>query len=141
MKKLIFLLVIIFSFSNLMAAQNADSLQLKENLVKLNQNLKEIKEFSKKIEKQVIEKESLLLRFKKFLSSISDNKKLTTTDRIKIDSLRVALKPDEYPVLIPSQEPQIEQRPKTFFGRLWSKNKFREYRYILTADSVKIYIQ
>lgn len=141
MKKLMFLMVIIFSFGSLMAAQGSDSIQLKENLKKLNQNIKEIKEFSKKIETQEVVKESLLVRLKNFLATITDGKKITKSEKIKIDSLRVALKPEDHQVLIPSQEPQIEQRPKTFFGRLWSKNKFREYQYILTADSVKIYIQ
>lgn len=141
MKKLMFLMVIIFSFGSLMAAQDSDSLQLKENLKKLNQNIKEIKEFSKKIETQEVVKESLLIRLKNFFATITDGKKISKSEKNKIDSLRLALKPDEYPVLIPSQLPQIEQRPKTFFGRLWSKNKYRNYRYILTADSVKIYIQ
>lgn len=141
MKKLMFLVIIIFSFGNLLAAQGSDSIQLKENLKKLNQNIKEIKEFSKKIDTQEVVKESLLIRLKNFFATITDNRKISRSEKIKIESLRVALKPDEYPVLIPSQEPQIEQRPKTFFGRLWSKNKYREYRYILTADSAKIYIQ
>jgi hypothetical protein len=118
--------------------QKADSLELKQNIRKFDKVLSEIQVISTKIEHEEKVKVTLYERLKKLLNSLGKHEAKDIEAQEAF--MKLAIKPDEYQPIIISQRPLVEQRPKTFFGRLFSKDKYRYFKYVFTEDSARIYL-
>ena len=57
----------------------------------------------------------------------------------KIDGL-IAVKNQEYNVDIPPQKTMYEEKPRTWFGRLFNKDSIKRTPYLYLSDSTRIYI-
>lgn len=112
--------------------------QCKQEIVKVKETkLKDQKEILAEKDKQ----DKILNEIKSYITS--HKKEFKGSSKVisaKIDGL-VAVKNQEYHADIPPQKTQYEEKPRTWFGRIFNKDDVKKVPYFYLSDSTKIYMK
>lgn len=101
------------------------------------------KKLAAELDKELVKQLDIIREIRNEIARLKSVSKISENNRrqIKQSVARLdALKPEEYDSILNNPEVKWEQRPKSWFGRLFSKKKYRQFPYIIDEDSI-IYIK
>lgn len=141
----LFMLLPCLLFSQITRQDTANlPVPVQETVKSIVNNKRAQEELSRKINRELEKQLHLMQSLKNEIEKLKASRKIKPVDSIKIlaaSAIANGIKPEEYEELLHNPEVRWEQKPKSWFGRLFSSQKYRYFPYVITETSEIIYLK